>query len=69
MLFQVNECVFLPVFGHATLYICVKSYSAAGNVATACKRASVVDDGDINKDTLYDIDASVDSWNDIKQVS
>ncbi|XP_053381647.1 uncharacterized protein LOC123555884 isoform X2 [Mercenaria mercenaria] len=68
VLYNVTECIHLPVLGHSTLYLCVRAYSRAGNVVTICERASVVEKSEFNKDTIYDIDASVTSWNVIQQM-
>ena len=65
---KVARCVNLPVLGHSTLYLCVRAFSTAGNVLTTCQNALLVETDEFDRNTLYDIDASVNTWDKIKEV-
>lgn len=67
-MFKVNVCAVLPVHGHSTMFLCVRAYSAVGNVQTKCQMALIEIETEHNRDAVYDIDMNSSSWETIKEV-
>ncbi|XP_053405466.1 uncharacterized protein LOC128558962 [Mercenaria mercenaria] len=59
---SMTEFIHLPVHSHSTLYCCVRAYSYAGNMKIACTRPVFHSRGIQETNTVYDMDASADTW-------
>ena len=69
ILFQIQECVYLPVHAFKETFACVRAFTPAGQMTQSCRLLEEVTEENSYRNTVYEIDGSSDSWTDIQQVS